>query len=80
MLVAQKVFLDNALLLCGKDIPKCYVDYRQNMNGEVFENKFGDKLIPNLPIDRKTLIVPDNAKYHCRLMEETPSMKMRKMV
>ena len=31
-------FADNALLLCGKDISQCYVDYHQNMNGEVFEN------------------------------------------
>ena len=48
------------------------------MNSDVFESWFGDKLIPNLPKDIKTLIVLDNAKYHCRLMEKTPSMKMRK--
>ena len=42
-------FVDNALLLCGKYISKCYVDYHQNMNGEVFENYFGNRLAPNLP-------------------------------
>ena len=63
-------FVDNALLWCGKDISKCYIDYHQNMNCEVFESWFGDKLIPNLPKDGKTPIVLDNAKYHCRLMEK----------
>ena len=61
-------FVDNAVLSCGKDISKFYVDYHQNMNSEVFESWFGDKLIPNLPKDRKTLIILDNAKYYCRLM------------
>ena len=28
-------FVDNAPFLCGKGISKCYVDYHQNMNGEV---------------------------------------------
>ena len=37
MLVDWKVFIDNALLLCGKDIPKWYVEYHQNMKGEVFQ-------------------------------------------
>ena len=71
-------FVANALLLCGKDISKCYVDYHQNMNGEIFKSWFGDKLIPNLLKNRKTLIALDNAKYHCRLIEKTPSMKIRK--
>ena len=48
------------------------------MSYEVFESWFGDKFIPNLPKDRKTLIVQDNAKYHCWLMGKTPSMKIRK--
>ena len=73
-----KGFVENALLLCGKDIAKSYVDYHQNMNGEVFESWFRDKLLPNLPKDRKVCIVLDNAKYHCRLIEKTPSMNMRK--
>ena len=63
-------FVDNALLWCRKDISKCYIDYHQNMNCEVFESWFGDKLIPNLSKDGITLIVLDNAQYHCRLMEK----------
>ena len=48
------------------------------MNGEVFESWFQEKLLPNLPKDEKVCIVLDNAKYHCRLSEKTPSMSMRK--
>ena len=62
-------FADNALHLCGEGISKCYLDYHQNINGEVFESWFGDKLIPNFRKGRKTLIVLNNAKYHCRPME-----------
>ena len=43
-----------------------------------FENLFGDKFTPNLPKDRKTLILLDNANYHCRLIEKTPLMELRK--
>ena len=71
-------FVDNALLLRGKDISKCYLDYHQNVNSEVFESWFGDKLIPNLPKGRNTLIALGNTKYHCRLMEKKPSMKFTK--
>ena len=39
---------------------------------------FGNKLKPKLSKDIKSLIVVNNAKYYCRLMEKTPSMKMRK--
>ena len=48
------------------------------MNGEIFKIWFGEKLIPNLPKNRKTLIALDNAKYHCKLMKKKPSMKIRK--
>ena len=72
-------FVDNAFLLSGNDIWKCYEEYHQNMKGEVFEIWFGNKLIPRLPKDIKSLIVVDNAKCYCRLMEKIPSMKMRKI-
>ena len=63
-------FVDHALLLCGKDVSKCYIDCHQNMNSEVSKSWFGNKLIPNIFKDRKMLIVLDNAKYHRRLMEK----------
>ena len=50
------------------------------MNGEVFESWFGNKLIPNLLSDRKTLTMLDNAKYYCRLIQKTPSVNMRKKI
>ena len=51
------------------------------MNEKVFKNWSADKLIPNLPKDTKTLVVLDNAKYHCRLMEKnTFNENEKKMV
>ena len=65
-------FVDNALVLCGKDITKCYIEYHRDMNSDISKIWFHDKLIPNIYKDRKTLIVLDNATYHCRLMGKTP--------
>ena len=65
-------FVDNALVLRGKDITKCYIDYHRDMNSDISKIWFRDKLIPNIYKDRKTLIVLDNATYHCRLMGKTP--------
>ena len=45
------------------------------MNCHVFQSWFGGKLIPNFPKGRKTLLVIDNAIYHCRLMEKTPLLE-----
>ena len=79
MLVAES-FADNAILLCEKDISKCYIDYHRNMNREVFKNWLGDKFIPNILKERKTLIVLDNAKNHCRLMEKHLQWKWEQML
>ena len=56
-------FVNNALLLCGTYISKCYMNYHENMNGEIFKSWFGNKLETNLLKDRKALTVLDNAKY-----------------
>ena len=48
------------------------------MNGHVFEDWFQNTLLPNLPKDRKVVIVMDNAKYHSRLLEKNATMAMRK--
>ena len=42
-------------------------DYHGQMNGELFQKWFTDKLLPNLP--DKSLIVMDNASYHNILAE-----------
>ena len=66
----------NALLLCGKQLSDSCADYQDDMNAELFERWFVNTLIPNLPKDRKVAIVMDNAKYHSRLIEESPTMNM----
>ena len=40
------------------------------MNAEVFERWFADRFTPDLPKERKDVIVMDNAKYHSRLIEK----------
>ena len=50
------------------------------MNAKVFERWFANTLISNIPKDRKFVIVMDNAKYHSRPVEKSPTMKMRKNV
>ena len=49
------------------------------MNGDAFEDWFEEKLLPNLPKNRKCVIVKDNAKYNSRLVKKTPSMKMKRI-
>ena len=46
------------------------------MNASVFENWFLEKLIPNLP--EKSVIILDNASYHCRQVGKIPNMNTRK--
>ena len=48
------------------------------MNGKVFENWFQSNLLPNLPKEKKVVIVLDNSKYHNRYVEKTPTMNMEK--
>ena len=48
------------------------------MSEIVFEDWFKNKLTANLPEERKVVIVMDNAKYHCRFIEKTPTMNIKK--
>ena len=50
-----------------KYFSESYANYNDDMNAEVFEKWFANTLIPNLPKDRKVVIVMDNAKYHSLL-------------
>ena len=45
------------------------------MNANVFENWFLERLIPNLP--EKSVIVLDNASYHCRQVDKIPNMNIK---
>jgi len=45
-------------------------DYHGQMNCELFEKWFEEKLIPNIP--EKSIIIMDNASYHNRLSTNSP--------
>ena len=51
-------------------------DYHEEMNHQIFEKWFENKLIPNIPPD--SLIVMDNASYHSRRFEPLPTSNWRK--
>ena len=53
-----------------------FADYHQDMNANVFENWFLEKLIPNLP--EKSVVILDNASYHCHQVDKIPNMNTRK--
>ena len=42
-----------------KKLSDAFADYHQDMNANVFENWFLEKLIPNLP--EKSVVILDNA-------------------
>ena len=65
-------FVPSALLLAGKNIKKAMADYHEDMNGNVFERWFQERLLPNLP--PKSVIIMDNAKYHSRIHNKIPTM------
>ena len=69
-------FIPGSLLLCGKNCRMRFSDYHQDMNANVFENCFPEKLIPNLP--EKSVVILDNAYYHCRQVDKIPKMNTRK--
>ena len=54
-----------------------HMDYRDDIYGGVFEDRFESMLIPNLPKRRKGVIVTDNAKCHSRIIEKTLTVNMK---
>ncbi|GJQ74188.1 hypothetical protein Trydic_g19101 [Trypoxylus dichotomus] len=46
------------------------------MDSETYEDWFINKLLPNIP--QKSVIVLDNASYHCRKLEKIPTTAWRK--
>ena len=50
-------------------------DYHEDMNSNVFEDYFGE-MIKYLPAD--SVVVMDNASYHSRRIEKTPTSSWRK--
>ena len=59
-----------------KKLSDAFADYHQDMNANVFENWFLEKFIPNLP--EKSVVILDNASYHCRQVDKIPNMNTRK--
>lgn len=46
-------------------------DYHDQMNAETFEKWFSNQLLPNIP--PASVIVLDNAPYHCRKLNKPPT-------
>ena len=61
-----------------KKLSERYADYQHDMNGVEFEHWFQKTLIPNLPKEKKVVILMDNAKYHSRFIEKAPIMNTKK--
>ena len=53
-------------------------DDHDKMTSEHFEEWFHDSLMPNIP--PKSVVVIDNAPYHCRRLEPVPTMSSRKQI
>ena len=65
-----------AYLYVEKKLSDAFADSHQDMNANVLENWFLEKLIPNLP--EKSLVILDTASYHCRQVDKIPNLNTRK--
>ena len=57
-----------------KKLSDVFANYHQDVNTNVFENWFLEKLIPNLP--EKSVVI--YASYHYRQVDKIPNMNTRK--
>ena len=71
-------WINNCLLLSAKNIINSSADYHQDMDAALFENWFGNTLLPNLPPN--SVIVMDNASYHSRQEVKIPNTSSKKEV
>lgn len=67
-------FIENASLIFKSNTKSG--DYHDNMNQDNFEKWFKSQLIPNL--EGPSVIIMDNASYHCRLKEAIPNRNWTK--
>ena len=58
-----------------KKLSDAFADYHQDMNANVFENWFLEKLIPNLP--EKSVVILDNASYRCHQVDKIPNIEYK---
>lgn len=63
-------FVDNALLIFRSQSQSA--DYHDDMNTQNFMKWMAEKVVPNLP--EKSLVVMDNAPYHCTQINKPPTM------
>jgi transposase len=67
-------FIGRPLILHTKS--ENYADYHKEMNAENFEKWFREDVFPSLP--ESSIIVLDNASYHCRKIDRKPTMSHKK--
>ena len=53
-----------------------YYDYHKQISAKVFEGWFKKQLLPN--IEKNSVLIMDNAEYHCKLLETLPTMSWQK--
>ena len=70
---AEQGFVPGSLLLRGKKLSKSFADYHADMSGEVFEDWFKMRLLPE-----KCVIILDNASYHSHQVEKIPTISTLK--
>ncbi|CAH2103226.1 unnamed protein product [Euphydryas editha] len=63
-------FIDGALLMFKSQSKSS--DYHDDINSTNFQKWLREKLIPNLP--ERSLVVMDNAPYHCTQLNKAPTM------
>lgn len=66
-------FVPNCLLMFTS---KKTSDYHEEMNNQKFYEWFNESLLPNL--EKPSIIVMDNAKYHSRVLDKPPTLNSRK--
>jgi transposase len=71
-------WVPNSLLISAKNIANCNADYHSDMNHQVFEEWFKNRLLPNLPENSVIVIVMDNASYHSRQDRKLPTKCSKK--
>jgi transposase len=68
-------FIDDASLIFSTKNKSA--DYHDNMNAELYEKWFEEKVLPGLT--GPTIIILDNARYHSRKVETRPSCSWTKL-
>jgi transposase len=68
-------FIDDASLIFSTKNKSA--DYHDNMNAELYEKWFEEKVLPGLT--EPTIIILNNARYHSRMVETRPSSSWTKL-